>query len=174
MSKKSTASKDESGNPVRARVEVKHEFTADELKEIGSEAARAYQLIQERHLSIKAAQAVAKSAIKDLEAKFGELMNKQSNGYETRTVDALVEFRRKQGKKRLLWNTPGKPGHKTLIREEAMTESDYQTLPMDEPEAKPKDQEPERPAVVAGHPEAEAAESVASDPEDGDLEDQTS
>jgi hypothetical protein len=62
-------------------------------------------------------------------------------------VDAFVEFKRKQGRKRLLWNAPGKPEHKKLIREEAMSEDDYAALPLDdipidnpqqEPEAKPE------------------------------------
>ena len=132
MSKKTTVSKDaETGDPIRARVEVKHEFTAEELKTIGSESARAYQLIQEKELAIKAASSVAKSAIKDLESKLGELMNKQTNGYETRVADVFVEFKRKKGIKRLLWNTPGQPSHKTLIREEPMTEDDYTSLPLD-------------------------------------------
>jgi len=119
------------GDPFRAKVEVKHEFSADEMRQIGAEAARAYQLIQEKELAVKAASATAKSEIKDLQAKLGALMNKQTNGYELRTVDALVEFDRKKAKKRLLWNTPGdKAKHRTLIRVEQMTEADFEMLPL--------------------------------------------
>lgn len=166
MSKKSTVSKDaETGDPIRARVEVKHEFTAEELKAIGSESARAYQLIQEKELAIKAASSVAKSAIKDLESKLGELMNKQTNGYEMRTVDALVEYRRKAGKKRILWNTPGKAGHKTLIREEAMTELDYERLPLDVEPAKVAEVGKPLVEVLPDPVAAEVAKSVTEDPE---------
>ena len=134
MAGKKTESKDKRGTLLRAVVKVKHVFDAEEWTGLGQTAARAQQVIDEKVEAHKAALAVIKAEIKDLESKLSEVMNKLNNGYEEREVEALVEMDRKRGKKKLLHNAPGKPHHKELIREEAMTDADFEALPLPEDE----------------------------------------
>jgi HAMP domain-containing protein len=144
MAKKAAVTKDVAGDPMRARVEVRHEFTTEEWKAKTDHLTRLMKDVELKEEAIKANAATAKAEVKNLKAEVNDLANQLRNGYEMVQVDAFVEFKRKQGKKVLRYNAPGKPEHKKLIREESMTESDYEALPLDvEPTPEPpKDGKP--------------------------------
>lgn len=172
MARRAAVSKDVTGDPVRARVEVRHEFTTDEWKAKTDHLTRLMKEVELKEESIKASAATAKAEVKNLKAEVNDLANQLRNGYEMVQVDAFVEFKRKQGRKRLLWNTPGKPEHKKLIREEAMTEADYEALPLDVEPATEKSAEGKPLVEVSaafkaaeGEP-SEEAKSATEDPEE--------
>jgi HAMP domain-containing protein len=143
MARKAAVSKDIIGDPVRARVEVRHEFTTEEWKAKTDHLTRLMKDVELKEEAIKASAATAKAEVKNLKAEVNDLANQLRNGYEMVQVDAFVEFKRKAGKKRLLWNAPGKPEHRKLIREEPMSEDDYAALPLDEVHIDSPQQEPE-------------------------------
>lgn len=159
MAKKGTTSKDVLGDPVRVKVEVKHQFTVEEYRERTDKLTRMMHDVEIKEEQIKAAAATAKAEVKALKAEVNDLANQLRNGTETQTVEAFVEYRRKQGKKRLLWNCPGKPDHRKLIREEPMTEEDYASL---EPELPVQEQS--KPAVPTAETPPEPAVPAPPEP----------
>lgn len=163
MARKAAVTKDITGDPMRTRVEVRHEFTTEEWKAKTDNLTRMMKDVELKEEAIKASAATAKAEVKALKAEVNDLANQLRNGYETRAVDAFVEFRRKAGKKRLLWNAPGKPEHRKLIREEAMTEADYEALPLDVETTEPAKATPE------GKPPVEAQASETGGTESGTI-----
>ena len=158
MATRKTESKDKRGGLLRAVVTVKHMFDENEWKGLGQKAARAQQVIDEKEEAHKAQQAVVKAEIKELKSSLAEVMNKLNNGYEEREVEALVEMDRKRGKKKLLHNAPGKPHHKELIREEPMTDDDYESLPL------PDEQDKSEGVKVLPNPVLPEQEEPAGEP----------
>lgn len=150
----------------RAKIEVKHEFSTDEYKTRTDELVRSMQRVEEKDAAVKASAAVAKSEIKQLKASVNEMANQLQNGYEMRTVDVTVEFNRKTGVKKFYHFAPGKSENGSFIRQEAMTESDYQELPLEEGDktaevgdktAEVRPPKPEGPIVMDDQPTEEAS-----------------
>ena len=154
MSKKTTK------HTVREQIEVQHSFDASEYKSKSETLAQLLADVDLKEEAVKAAAASAKAVIKELESQVSELANQLRLGVETRVVTADAEFDRKAGVKTYRF-ADGKDKGK-VIKKIAMTESDFERLPLDIPEQPKKDQE-EKPQVVA----REVAESVVSDPEEG-------
>lgn len=126
MAKRDRANAD--GEPFRARVEVKHEFTTEQWKDKTDQLTRKMKDVELEEDRIKANAAEAKSHLKVLKAEVNELANQLRNGYEMVETDVLVEYDRKRGEKSYFFNAPGKPNHKKLVRKEAMTEEDFEQL----------------------------------------------
>ena len=147
-----TQSKSTTGEPFRTRVDVQVEFTTEKWKEKTDQLTRRMKDVELQEEEIKAQSATAKALLKTMRSELNDLTNQLTNGYEVVTVPAFVEYNRKKGKKRLLYNAPGKPNHKQLIREEPMSEEDYDRLPLEEqPDpAKGKGAEPAAPQAKTG------------------------
>ena len=150
MAKKATNAKTK--ELIRVKVSVRHDFTTEEWKQKTDELTRTMKGVELKEEAVKAATASAKAEIKQLKSDVNDLANQLRNGYEMQQVEASVEFNRRKGEKKLYHHCPGKPDHNKLIRVEAMTEEDYQSLPMPEPEPEAA---PERPEVHAGPPTEE-------------------
>jgi HAMP domain-containing protein len=163
MARRAAVSKDVTGDPMRARVEVRHEFTTDEWKAKTDHLTRLMKDVELKEEAIKANAATAKAEVKNLKAEVNDLANQLRNGYEMVQVDAFVEFKRKQGKKVLRYNAPGKPEHKKMIREESMSEADYEALPLDVETTEPAKATPE------GKPPVEAQASETGGTESGTI-----
>lgn len=115
----------------RCKVEIKHEFTTDEWKEKTGHLTRRLQQLEQKEADVKAAAAVAKSAIKQLKSDILTLSHHVNDGYEMQTVEAVARFNRKKGSKKIFHHCPGnKDLHGKLIREEPMTEDDFKLLPL--------------------------------------------
>ena len=124
---------------VREFVQVKHDYTQDERNELTRQLTSAVQEKSEQTERLKSVSADFKARIKTVESQISEATNKICNGYEMRSTEASVELDRKSGIKKLFYHAPGKPEHKKLIGEEAMTEADYAKLPLEDlPPEKPK------------------------------------
>lgn len=142
---------------------MRHEFTTEEWKAKTDHLTRLMKDVELKEEAIKASAATAKAEVKNLKAEVNDLANQLRNGYEMVQVDAFVEFKRKQGKKVLRYNAPGKPEHRKLIREEAMSEDDYAALPLDDIPIDNPQQEPE------GKPPVEAQASETGGTESGTI-----
>ena len=133
---------------VRTRVRVRHEFTTDEWKEKSSIVARKMQEVELKTEAVKANQASAKAEIKELKSEVAELANELRNGYLMKDIDATVEFNRKKGTKRYYHFAPGQSFNRDFIREEAMSEDDFQDLPLPGDDGAPMDPKEDLPAAV--------------------------
>ncbi len=130
-------------NRIRTTIEVKHEFSREEQQEKIQQLTSKMRQVKLKQEAIKAAAATAKAEVKALESDVSELSDVLSNGYEMRAVEAWVEFNRKKGTKRFYWCSPGRPENNTFIKEDAMTEDEYQNLPLGPKELEPTAPEPE-------------------------------
>lgn len=134
----------------RITTTMKREFSQDDWKRTSDELTRKMQEVELKEGQIKADAAEAKASLKQMKSAVSELANQLRNGCTMVEVEAFVDYKPKAGKKRILLNAPGDSDrHMKLIREEAMTEQDYQTE-MDLRTAKDsggKEQEPAAPAA---------------------------
>ena len=161
--------------PIRCRVTVKHEFTNEEWKSKTDILTREMKQCELKEEAIKAQAATAKAELKNMKATVNDLANDLRNGYAMVEVDAKCEFNRKKGSKKFYHFAPGKPHNGDFIKEEPMTEDDFQALPIDGDQAGapaagpgPNPEQPaEKPAVYQAtveqawptEPEPDAAEA---------------
>lgn len=123
------------------KLRIKVPFTHEEYKDKSQELTRAMELIEEKETQLKAESAQAKADIKKLKSEVTDRANALRNGYQEKEVDSLVTFDRKQGIKRYFLHAPGTPEHGNFLKQDSMTENDYQLLPMDVPPDKQKPSE---------------------------------
>jgi len=134
MSKKTKKAPASTSKPSTGeKVEVRHEFSAEEWRTKTNEMVALMQQIAVKEEQVKAAQAVAKSEVKQLRAQLSDMANQVRHGYETREIDALVVFDRKKGSKDYYVNAPGTDAHNDYIKTAPMTEDDYMLLPPADP-----------------------------------------
>lgn len=128
MAKKAAAKHE---NIVRCQVVVKHKLTQEELHDKGREMIRKSREIALKKEQRKAVSSAAASEIKSLEAEYSDVQNQFDDGFESRSVEASVEFNPKKGIKSYYYHCPeNKAIHKTHIRDESMVAGDYeQDLP---------------------------------------------
>ena len=126
-------SKKQDAPVVRCKVTVRHDFTNEEWKSKTNELTRKMKSVTLKEEAIKAQAAAAKSDLKTLKSEVSDLANQVDDGYEMRSVEATVEFSRKKGSKKYYHFAPGnRELHGKLIREEAMSEEDFQALPLED------------------------------------------
>ncbi len=131
----------------KCKTRIKHAFTVEEFKERTlqkNKLERDAELKEEQRASDSA---TAKADIKRMHSEAADLRNQLDDGGEQREVDAVVVIDRKKGNKTFYRFCPGQEGHDEKLKVENMTEADYQSLPLDDSEAKQKEQK-EQPAEV--------------------------
>lgn len=134
---------------VREFVQVQHNYTQDERNELTRKLTGAVQNKTEQAEQLKSVSADFKARIKTAEAIINETTNKICNGFEMQQVEARVEMDRKSGIKHLFYHCPGKKEHGKKIREEQMTQQDYEKLPI-EADIKPKPDKKKGDQAAAG------------------------
>lgn len=120
-------------NVAREKVTVRQNFLPEERDELISQHFQKLRAASMRRERAKAEASEAKAEAKVLEQEAAELAEKFQNGYEMVVVDATVQLDRKSGTKFYRRYCPGKPEHDTLLKDEPMTEDDFQRLPLEEP-----------------------------------------
>ncbi|CCH54504.1 hypothetical protein BN8_03680 [Fibrisoma limi BUZ 3] len=71
-------------------IEVRHQFTQDELNELGPIIARLNQEFQEKELEKKSAMSAFKHQLDTIKEAFNEACNKLNSGYEMREIRARM------------------------------------------------------------------------------------
>lgn len=122
---------------VREFANIRHDFTDKEMLEISSRQVAALQRASELDEQLKSICADFKAKIKGENALVGELTNKLSSGYEMRSVECAVKMDRLKGIKTYSIYSPGHKDHGKQVREDAMTQADYERLPLDDKPAAP-------------------------------------
>jgi hypothetical protein len=112
----------------RVKIEVKHEFESAEWKEKTEILTRRMKEVELREDEIKAESSAKRAEVKRLKSEVNNLANDLRNGYAMVQVDAVCEFNRKKGVKKFYHFAPGKPFNGDFIREEAMSEQDFEEL----------------------------------------------
>ena len=132
------ASKTTKREGTRTKTRVKHLFNVDEFRE---RTLRKNQLEREAELredQRASANATAKAEIKQLASQIIDLRNQLDEGSESREVDAVVVFNKRNTTKTFYRFSPGQPGHDEKLKVETMTDDDFAALPLDDGE-KPKE-----------------------------------
>ena len=165
MATKTKETKDKN-HTVRVSVEVQHQFELEEYKTKSEQLAQIMADVSLKEEAVKAAAASAKAAIKELESKASDLANQLRLGAEARQVAADCEYDRKKGTK--TYRFADGPDKGKVIKKEAMSESEYDMLPLEEtPKDKPEEPTPGKPLVgIFSEEAAEEAKAkvVAHDP----------
>lgn len=122
---------------LRCKTEIRKTFTDAEFRTTSLELNRKLREIEQKQDEAKAASAVAKSAIKILQAECGSLRTQLEEGGANITVDAVCEFDREKGIKTFYLHAPGKPGHGEKLKDEEMCQQDFENLPLEPAESEP-------------------------------------
>lgn len=123
---------------VREFVQVQHDFTDSEKLEMSKQHVGCIQRCDVLREQVKSTTADLKAKIKTEEGRAAELVNKLSSGFEMVTKEVRIEFDRKAGLKKLYVHAPGTPHDGEFVRDEAMTQADYERLPLDDAPKMPK------------------------------------
>lgn len=116
---------------IRCFHNIKHTFDSDERQVIVSELTRALDQVEELEARLKNVSSQIKSEVKSATLASAIARRKIQDGYEMRSVEALVSFDRKAGVKTFVRFSPGTDQHLASLCEEHMTEQDYQNLPLE-------------------------------------------
>lgn len=126
------------------KVQARHDFTPEEWRDASNRHLNLLGEIAVAKDQRKAAAEAAKARIGSMQADAGELAEALRKGYSLEEVDALVVYDAKECVKRYFVHKPGHPEHDTFVKQEPMSEEDFQfaqqnVLPLeDERKAKEK------------------------------------
>lgn len=109
------------------RIHAKHDFTPDEIKELGLEAGRQQREIAALEANLSCIKKDYSSKIESAEASRNRCLERVQEGFEMREIEAVCEFEDSKKKKHFFaYDSKKKDGKGALIRSEDFQPADLE------------------------------------------------